>query len=85
MFFFFVGKKTHQSGVRPAAQSEKLPKPDKTDAKTEEKPMAKKHATRRLFDAARLSNLLRHTRKGSLVGHLARKFAINKVLKKLGL
>ncbi len=44
-----------------------------------------KHATGRLFDAARLSNLLRHTRKGTLVSHLARKFAINKVLRKLGL
>ena len=44
-----------------------------------------KHATGRLFDVARLSNLLRHAHKGTLVEHLARKFAINKILRKLGL
>lgn len=44
-----------------------------------------KHTTGRLFDMARLSNLLRHARKGTLIVHLARKFAINKVLRKLGL
>lgn len=44
-----------------------------------------KHATGKLFDAARLSNLLRHAKNGTLVAHLARKFAINKILRKLGL
>jgi len=43
------------------------------------------HATSKLFTAARISNLLRHTRKGTLVQHLARKFLINKVLRRLGL
>ena len=44
-----------------------------------------KHATGRLFDAARLSNLLRHAKNGTLIAHLARKLAIAKVLRKLGL
>jgi len=41
--------------------------------------------TSKLFDAARFSNLMRHARKGTLVSHLARKFLINKVLRRLGL
>ncbi len=44
-----------------------------------------KHTTGSLFKAARISNLARHARKGTLVAHLARKFLINKVLRKLGL
>lgn len=44
-----------------------------------------KHNTGRLFEMARISNLFRHARKGTLVAHLARKFTINKVLRKIGL
>jgi hypothetical protein len=44
-----------------------------------------RHATGKLFKAARISNLLRHARNGTLVAHLARKFLINKVLRRLGL
>lgn len=39
------------------------------------------HATGKLFKAARISNLLRHARKGTLAAHLFRKFVINRVLR----
>lgn len=42
-------------------------------------------ATHRMFQTARAFNLLRHARKGTLVAHLARKFLINKVLRRMGL
>ena len=54
------------------------------DPTATERQMAK-HATGQLFKMARFSNMLRHAKKGTLVSHLARKFLINKVLRKIGL
>lgn len=82
-YFFCVGRDSPRQGSgqpRRARSFRSLTRQTPTRRDT-----VAKHATGRLFDAARLSNLLRHTRKGTLVGHLARKFAINKVLRKLGL
>ncbi len=40
--------------------------------------------TNNMFKMARISNLIRHIRKGTLVEHLARKFGIATILRSLG-